>query len=158
MLHKSQPRSAIVFICTLCALMFSAGCAALHAPKTLSCRLKIPFHHGDITILGWEYPLEGAGRGVRLMVTVEGSPVERRVSLQRGVFHHGLRLDRLDSRIDDLSDRTAVSAPVITTNISLESKAHVPKRYLILQDLSGYSRAFYSDVPNPPLRRNHLKP
>lgn len=153
MLHKSRGGSVLLL---LCVLIFSAGCATLHKSNLHTFRLKTPFHHGDTTIFGWDYPLdsrEGAGPGARLIVTIAGSSVEQRVNLKRGISFHGLSLDRIDRRIDELSDRSNISAPVITTNVSLKLDLHSPGRYLILSDFSGYTRAVYSDVPNPPLRK-----
>ena len=108
-----------------------------------------------MTILGWEHPLispESTGREAELIVIPEGSPVERHVKLKRNLSRHGLILDHVNCRIDDVAGRPGWYAPVITTNVSLESEFPSPKKYLILQSLSGDGRAFYSDVPNPPLR------
>ena len=88
MLQKPQLGSSILLLCMLGALTVSAGCAALHERKTQACRLSAPFHHGDMTILGWEHPLispESTGREARLIVIFEGSPIERHVKLKQNL-------------------------------------------------------------------------
>ena len=135
-----------------------ASCAFLGSDDTdgiSTLELKHPFTHGAVTISGWDYPPIQDGQLVastRLHLKSHSETKPRVVRFSAGDSYQGLTLARVDGRPDTIGEPSTGLAAVITTDISLEIDPPIPKKYLILRDISGYTTAFYSDTPHPVLR------
>ena len=152
--------SAMKFLAPLVLSFFAAmalaGCASTKEEIDIEVLgLDKAFGHHDLVIKAWKSPsfVDGLPEPkLEMLVSGPRQRQERSVKLRAGNCFEGMILERVDVRGDSVGDPKVALAPALTEDFSLKIMDGKPKPYLILRDISGYTFAFYSDIPHPPLR------
>jgi hypothetical protein len=152
-MNSSAVLSSLVLIAVVCQL---TGCASKEDKIEVEVvSLEKSFDHHDMAIKAWKSPAYVDGlpqTKMEILVSGPGSKPERWVKLRQNKTFEGLTLESVDVRGHSVGNPKTGMAAVITEDFSLKISDGDPRPFLILRNISGYTRAFYSDEAHPPFQ------